>query len=60
MEAAGWGVYARGSGKGREANGDAKAANRDDGGAGALENGKPDRPPTDDFGVEIQDQPLPT
>lgn len=45
VEAAGWGVYSCGRGESRKADGDAQAADGNDGGAGALENGKDEAGP---------------
>lgn len=52
METAGGGVNASGCGECRKADGDAKAADGDNGGTGALKNGKDDCGPVQEFWVE--------
>ena len=55
MEAMSGGVNASGGGESAEANGDAQAADGNDGGAGALENREGDAGPVEELGIEIQD-----
>ncbi len=54
MEAMSGGVNASGGGEGAEANGDAQAADGNDGGAGALENREGDAGPVEELRVDEQ------